>query len=37
MIPIENLKAIDADLHSLFDVDTEEALREAESILKKRG
>jgi hypothetical protein len=37
MIPIENLKAIDADLHSLFDVDTEEALREAESILKKMG
>lgn len=37
MIPMENLKAIDADLHSLFDVDTEEALREAESILQKKG
>ena len=37
MIPMENLKAIDTDLHSLFDADTEEALREAENILEKRG
>ncbi len=37
MIPMGDLKAIDADLHSLFDADTEEALREAESILEKKG
>jgi len=35
MIPMDNLKAMDADLHSLFDADTEDALREAERILKK--
>jgi molybdopterin-guanine dinucleotide biosynthesis protein A len=37
MIPIDDLKAIDAELHSLFDADTEDALREAEKILEKRG
>ena len=37
MIPMEDLKAIDPDFHSLFDADTEEALREAESILEKKG
>ena len=37
MIPMEDLKAIDPDLHSLFDADTEEALREAESVLEKKG
>ena len=36
MIPMEDLKAIDADLHSLFDADTEDALREAEKILEKK-
>ena len=35
MIPMDDLKAMDADLHSLFDADTEDALREAERILKK--
>lgn len=35
MIPMEDLKAIDSDLRSLFDADTEDALREAERILKK--
>ncbi len=37
MIPMEDLKAIDPDLLSLFDADTEEALREAESVLEKKG
>ena len=37
MIPMDDLKAMDADLLSLFDADTEEALREAENILEKRG
>ena len=35
-IPMDDLKSIDADLHSLFDADTEDALREAEKILEKR-
>lgn len=37
MIPMDDLKAMDADLHSLFDADTEEALLEAERILEKKG
>ena len=37
MIPMDDLKAMDAYLHSLFDADTEDALREAEKILEKRG
>ena len=37
MIPMEELRSIDPDLHSLFDADTEDALREAEMILEKRG
>ena len=37
MIPMEDLKAMDADLMSLFDADTEEALREAENIVEKKG
>ena len=37
MIPMEDLEAIDSDLRSLFDADTEDALREAERILEKRG
>jgi molybdopterin-guanine dinucleotide biosynthesis protein A len=36
MIPMDDLKAMDADLHSLFDADTEEALLEAERILEKK-
>ena len=35
MIPIGDLKAIDPELRSLFDADTEKALLEAEKILKK--
>jgi molybdopterin-guanine dinucleotide biosynthesis protein A len=36
MIPMEELRAIDSELRSLFDADTEEALRKAEDVLKKR-
>ncbi len=35
MIPIDALRAVDPDLRTLFDADTEEALNEAEKILKK--
>lgn len=35
MIPIGDLKAIDPELRSLFDADTEKALLEAKKILKK--
>jgi molybdopterin-guanine dinucleotide biosynthesis protein A len=35
MIPIDELRAVDPDLRTLFDADTEEALNEAEKILKK--
>lgn len=35
MIPIEALRAFDPDLITLYDADTEDALREAEKILKE--
>ena len=35
MIPMDELRAVDPDLRNLFDADTEEALSEAEKILKK--
>ena len=35
MIPVETLKEFDPDLLTLFDADTEGALREAEELLKK--
>ena len=35
MIPMNELRAVDPDLKNLFDADTEEALSEAEKILKK--
>jgi hypothetical protein len=34
MIPMERLKAFDPDLLTLFDADTEQALSEAEKMLK---
>ncbi len=36
-IPIEALRAIDPDLLTLYDIDTEETLLRAEEILKNRG
>jgi len=36
MIPIEALRAIDPELLTLYDADTEEALEEAEEILRKQ-
>lgn len=35
MIPIENLRAVDPDLLSLYDADTENELLEAERVLKE--
>jgi len=37
MIPMDSLRALDPDLNSLHDADTEESLREAEKILKKEN
>ncbi len=37
MIPIEALRAMDPELLTLYDADTEEALEEAEEILRKQS